>query len=58
MYGQMSPELPNQLYAELVRIGDQERLARRVIRERKAARRTARREDRPVITIGAVAASR
>jgi hypothetical protein len=29
MFGQMvSPDLPNQMYAELVRIGEQERLAR------------------------------
>jgi hypothetical protein len=32
MFGQMmSPDLPNQLYAEPVRVGEQERLARRRI---------------------------
>lgn len=41
MFGQMmSPDLSNQMYAELVRIGEQER---RVARERKAARVAARR---------------
>ena len=47
MYGQLSPDQPNQHYAELVRIGDQERLARRIIRERNAARRSVRHTERP-----------
>lgn len=48
MFGQMmSPDLPNQMYAEPVRIGEQERLARRVAREWKAARRLARQTARP-----------
>ncbi len=46
MYGQMNPDLPNQLYSELVRAADQERLARRIIRDRKEARRLARRDRR------------
>ncbi len=46
MFNQLTPDLPNQLYAELVRAGDQERLARRIIRQRRAARRTLRRRDR------------
>lgn len=56
MFGQMmSPDLSNQMYAELVRIGEQER---RVARERKAARvaaRLARRTalPRPVVRPGA-----
>ena len=48
MFGQMmSPDLPNQMYAEPVRIGEQERVAR----EWKAARRLARRTawPRPVV---------
>jgi hypothetical protein len=50
MFGQMmSPDLPNHTYVEPVRIG--ERLARRVAREWKAARRMARQtaQPRPVV---------
>lgn len=47
MYGQMtSPDLPNQMYQQLIRIGDQERLGRRILRERKAARKSVRRQRR------------
>ncbi len=41
-----STDLPNQIYAELVQVREQERLARRVARERKAARVAARIRDR------------
>lgn len=48
MYPQTSPEMPNQMYAELVQSRDQERLARRVARTRitptpSVVRRTTRR---------------
>ena len=46
MYGQLSPDLPHQLYAELVQSREQERLARHLSRERKAARTLARRSRR------------
>lgn len=47
MYGPMvSPEAPTQQYAELVKIRGQERLARRVTRERKSIRILARRPVR------------
>jgi hypothetical protein len=52
MFGlMMSPDLPNQMYAESVRIGQQERLVPRVAREWKAARRLARQTARlrPVV---------
>lgn len=34
MYELMSPDQPNQLYVERVQIGERERIARRIIRER------------------------
>jgi len=41
-----SPDLPNQLYAELVQRREQERLARRVTRERAVERAAARSRGR------------
>ncbi len=44
----MSPDLPNHLYAELIRRREQDRLARRVTRQRAMDRAAARsREQRP-----------
>ncbi len=45
MYELMNPDQPNQLYAERVQIGERERLARRVIRERRVARAASRLEQ-------------
>jgi hypothetical protein len=42
----VSPEAPTQQYAELIKIRGQERLARRVARERKSIRLLARRPVR------------
>lgn len=44
MYGSLIPETPNQWYAERVRTADRERLGRRILRERRASRRIARRD--------------
>ncbi|MFC7621420.1 hypothetical protein [Microlunatus sp. GCM10028923] len=46
MYDYTSPELPNQRYGELLRAADQDRLARRILKEQKAASRAARRRGR------------
>ena len=46
MFGQtFTPDLPNQMYAELVQTRTQERLPRRVARDRKTARVAAQRLD-------------
>lgn len=46
MFGQTGPEMPNQAYQELIRTAEQERVARSVIRERRAARRLERQAAR------------
>lgn len=56
MYGQMtSPDVPNQMYQELVHTAEQQSLAHRVARERRAARRLARQERRIQVAAGTVA---
>lgn len=47
MISQLSPELPNELYAALVRRRAQERQVRRLLRKQKADRLASRRPAEP-----------
>ncbi|MFC7623202.1 hypothetical protein [Microlunatus sp. GCM10028923] len=47
MVSQTSPDVPHQLYAELIRSRAQERMAHRLLRKQRADRRAARRAAVP-----------
>lgn len=47
MFGQLNPDLANQLHAERIRSAERGCLGRRVARQRKAARRLERQAARP-----------
>lgn len=55
MYGQLtSPDVPNQMFQELIHTAEQRSIAHRAAKGRRAARRLARQERRTQVAKGTV----